>query len=246
MATRIAVFSDVHSNVHALDAVLAAIESYAPDAVYCLGDVVSGCAFPNECVDRLRTRSIAVVRGNHDEDVVHMRRTGVEPPNKTLNTAARYWTAGILGDEQADWLEQLPFSLTTEIEDLKFRFVHGSPRRISESIFPHISDARLRDIAKSAKFRVLCSGHTHYPFARIHKGRWYINSGTAGRPKTRTPLVNFTVVTVRRKEVVVGFPLVAYDVEAAARSILQTSLPPFFAEIIRRGIPVPRKEVPFL
>ncbi len=241
MATRIAVFSDIHSNIHALDAVLAAIRSYAPDAVYCLGDIVSGCAFPNECVDRVRSLGIPVIRGNHDEEVVHLRRASGVLSVKNLNTAARLWTAGVLGSEQANWLEQLPFSLTAEIEDLKFRFVHGSPRRISESIFPHISDTKLREIAKSAKFRVLCCGHTHYPFVKFHKGRWYINSGTAGRPKMRSALVNFAVVTVRRKEIVAGFPLVAYDVEAAARSILQTSLPPFFAEIIRRGIPVPRK-----
>ncbi len=243
MATRIAVFSDIHSNIHALDAVLAAIRSYAPDAVYCLGDIVSGCAFPGECVDRVRSLGIPVVRGNHDEDVAQMRRAGAALSGKdpNLNTAARLWTAGVINGEQAGWLERLPFSLTEEIEELKFRFVHGSPRKINEGIFPHTADTRLRDIAKSAKFRVLCCGHTHYPFVKFHKGRWYLNSGTAGRPKMRSSLVNFAIATVRRKELVVSFPLVAYDVEAAARSILQTSLPPFFAEIIRRGIPVPRK-----
>ena len=241
MATRIVVFSDIHSNIHALDAVLAATGKYAPDALYCLGDIVSGCAFPNECVDRVRSLGIPVIRGNHDEDVVHIRLTGQAPAGKTLNNAAKQWTADAIGEEQADWLEQLPFSVVAEIEELKFRFVHGSPRRISEGIFPHTADTRLREIAKSAKFRVLCCAHTHYPFIKFHKGRWYVNSGSAGRPKMRSSLVNFAVVTVRRREVAASFPIVAYDVEAAARSILQTSLPPFFAEIIRRGIPVPRK-----
>lgn len=241
MATRIVLFSDLHSNIHALDAVLKHIRRAAPDAVYCLGDVVSGCAFPNECIDRLRELQIPVVRGNHDEDVAEIFHSGkIGTDSLSLNTRAKHWTASVVGKEQARYLAELPFSLTAEIEDMKFRFVHGSPRKTTEGIYPHTNDNKLRDIARSAKFKVLCCAHTHYPFIAFHKKRWFVNSGTAGRPKMRTPLVNYVVLTVRKGEVEAEFPMVSYELHKAVEGILRSGLPAYFAEIISRGIPVPR------
>lgn len=241
MATRVVLFSDIHSNIHALDAVLKHIRKQSPDAVYCLGDIVSGCAFPNECIDRVRELNIPVVRGNHDEDVVDIFRSGrVETSSMNLNTRAKHWTAKVLGSEQARYLATLPFSATAEIEGLKFRFVHGSPRKTTEGIYPHTGDDKLRDIARSAKFKVLCCAHTHYPFISFHKKRWFVNSGTAGRPKMRTPLVNYVVLTVRKGDVEAEFPMVSYELHKAVEGILRSGLPTYFAEIISRGIPVPR------
>ena len=66
---RIAIFSDIHGNRHALGAVLADIESEAPDRVYCLGDLVGYGAFPNEVIERIRDRAIPTIMGNYDDGV---------------------------------------------------------------------------------------------------------------------------------------------------------------------------------
>lgn len=241
MATRIILLSDIHANIHALEAVLQDSKRYAADAVYCLGDVVSGCAFPNECIDCIRSHGIPCVRGNHDEDVASFFYSDKKvPTSDNLNTRAKLWTASIIGKERANYLQNLPFSITADIEQMKFRFVHGSPRKNTEGIFAYTSKERLREIACSSKFRVLCSGHTHYPFIGKYKKRWFVNSGTAGRPKLNSPLVNYVVLTVRAGEVDAEFPRVAYDVHKAVEGILHSGLPEFFAEIIRLGIPVPR------
>lgn len=241
MATRIILFSDIHANIHALEAVVQDSKRYAADAVYCLGDIVSGCAFPNECIDYIQSRGIPCVRGNHDEDVAAFFQSGRKAfASDNLNARAKLWTASIIGKERATYLQSLPFSLTAEIEGMKFRFVHGSPRRNTEGIFSHASKEYLREIACSSKFRVLCCGHTHYPFIGKYKKRWFVNSGTAGRPKTRSPLVNYVVLTVRAGEIEAEFPRVAYDVHKAVEGIQHSGLPGFFAEVIRLGIPVPR------
>lgn len=242
MATRIILFSDVHANIHALEAVVQDSKRYAADAMYCLGDIVSGCAFPNECIDYVRSHNIPCVRGNHDEDVATFffanRKASA---TDTLTTRAKLWTASIVGRERASYLRDLPFSIVLELEQIKLRLVHGSPRKNTEGIFPHTGKERLREIACSSKFRVLCSGHTHYPFIGRYKKRWFVNSGTAGRPKMKSPLVNYVVLTMRSGEVEAVFPRVAYDVDRAAEGILHSGLPDFFAEVVRLGIPVPRK-----
>jgi len=66
---RIAIFSDIHANLHALQAVLGAIDARKPDAIYCLGDLVGYGAFPNEVIALIRQRGIPTIMGNYDDGV---------------------------------------------------------------------------------------------------------------------------------------------------------------------------------
>src|SRR5690242_4005152 len=104
---RIAVFSDVHSNLHALRAVLAAIDGLGIKAMVCCGDVVGYGAFPNECIELLRERHIPTLAGNHDHAALGM--TDVQFFNDIAKTAV-YWTRDQLTPENAQWLRQRPYT----------------------------------------------------------------------------------------------------------------------------------------
>src|SRR5689334_23366991 len=118
---RIAVFSDVHSNLHALEAVLAAIDALGIQEMVCCGDVVGYGAFPNECIELLRLRGIPTLAGNHDHAALGM--TSVQFFND-IAKAAVYWTQERLSPESKQWLAKRPF--TYQINE-DFFFVHASP-----------------------------------------------------------------------------------------------------------------------
>src|SRR3954452_10170651 len=101
---RVAVVSDIHSNLHALEAVLADIDREAPDELWCLGDVVGYGARPNECCDLVRERADLVLCGNHDLAV--LGTLDIADFSGDAATAAR-WTTTVLGEEQRTWLASL-------------------------------------------------------------------------------------------------------------------------------------------
>src|SRR5690349_21669077 len=101
---RVAVISDIHGNLHALEAVLADIVDAAPDEVWCLGDVVGYGPRPNECADIVRERSAVVLVGNHDLAAIGNLSTAEFGP---LASVSAQWTAAKLTDANADWLRSL-------------------------------------------------------------------------------------------------------------------------------------------
>src|SRR5205085_964338 len=104
LAMRVAVISDIHSNLHALEAVLADIGREAPDELWCLGDLVGYGPRPNECVDLTRGRVQLSLCGNHDLAVLGT----IDIADFTGDAAAAAsWTREVLGDEQAAWLQTL-------------------------------------------------------------------------------------------------------------------------------------------
>ena len=118
---RVAVISDIHANLHALEAVLAAIETEAPDEIWCLGDVVGYGPRPNECADIVRERSAIVLVGNHDLAAIGKLDTADFGP---LAAESAHWTERALGAEQAAWLRSLePVAVREGIE-----LYHGSAR----------------------------------------------------------------------------------------------------------------------
>jgi len=118
---RIAVISDIHSNLHALEAVLTDIDTEAPDEIWCLGDVVGYGPKPNECADIVRKRAAVVLVGNHDLAAIGKLDTSDFGP---LASESAHWTERELGEEQAAWLRTLEPAATRAGLEL----YHGSAR----------------------------------------------------------------------------------------------------------------------
>jgi putative phosphoesterase len=193
---RIALISDIHGNLTALDAVLADIGSTASDGVYCLGDLVGYGPDPVGVIDRVRSLGIPTVRGNYDEGV-GLRRGECgcyyADEQARLDGAASYrFTAALVDEERAWWLAGLPRRIQFWEQGARVLLTHGSPRKINEYLMRDRTDEQLARLAEEAGADVVCVGHTHVPYHRRVRGTrdtsiHYVNAGAVGKPKDADP-----------------------------------------------------------
>lgn len=245
---RVVVLSDIHANLHALQAVLDA-EGDRFDALWCLGDTVGYGARPNECVDLVRERADVVLAGNHDLAVLN--RVNVERFGAAAGRAAR-WTREVLGPDQEEWLGTLePF------RDLGVAYLaHASPR---EPIWEYVIDGPGAAIALATAHaaKVVLCGHTHVPMSaravgdRVTGGhappgreevlgddvRLFANPGSVGQPRDGDSRASYLVLDCDEGVPVrVEFRRVEYDAALSAREIADAGLPQQFADRLLFGM----------
>lgn len=241
MTTRIAIFSDLHGNSAATEAVLAAIDAERPDAVYCLGDLVGYGAHPNETIALIRERAIPTIMGNYDDGVGFDRDdcgcAYTDAEERDRGQASLIWTHAETTPENKAYLQSLLPEIRFEAEGVRFRLVHGSPRRMNEYLFEDRDPRSLERIAAIADADVLVFGHTHKPWVKEIGGVLMVNDGSVGKPKDGDPRAAWALCTVAAGEPVVAeIRRVPYDVAAMAAAIRAADgLPDHFAEDIETG-----------
>ena len=232
---RISIFSDIHGNQHALEAVLADVDREAPDRVYCLGDLVGYGAYPNEVIETIRARGIPTIMGNYDDGVGFDRDecgcAYTDPKMKKLGDESLMWTRGVVTPDNKGFLRSLLPSIRFSLEGKEILLVHGSPRRINEYVYEDRLLASLEHIAKSAEADVLVFGHTHLPYTKMVAGVLLVNDGSVGKPKDGDARAGYVILDVG-DEVRAGFRRVPYDVAAAAAAVRESGLPSHFAELL--------------
>jgi putative phosphoesterase len=229
VAARIAVISDVHSNLEALREVLSRVEGMK---VYCLGDVVGYGANPNEVVEALREREVQTVMGNHDYAAV----TGeTESFNARAAMAAR-WTAKMLKGSNLAYLESLPRERRLRLGEAEGYLTHGSPDdTLWEYVDPRTHWQLFGHYLERLHVRFLGLGHTHVPFVSDEVGGTVFNPGSVGQPRDGDRRASYVVVSVVGVAVKVDNFRVEYDHEAAALKIRAAGLPGQFADRLRSG-----------
>jgi predicted phosphodiesterase len=242
---RFALFSDVHGNLPALEAVLADIGACGLTDVYCLGDLVGYGPDPSGVVARTQAAGIPCVRGNYDDGVGSRRgECGcyyATDQSREDGAASYAYTDAALSGSDHEWLAALPDSLRIQSSGLRVLLAHGSPRKINEYLLPDRTDAFLVRLAEDAGADAVCVGHVHVPYHRVLAGTEgqridYVNSGSVGKPKDGDPRAGWVEVQTGGESVVrVAVHRVAYDVEAVAAAMLTAGLPVTLAEALRRG-----------
>ncbi len=255
---RIALFSDIHANLPALEAVLVDIDARKPDAIFCLGDLVGYNRWPNEVTDIIRQRCIPTIAGNYDFGIGRRSvdcgcayKTDEEKANGAISIAR---TNKLVGDAQRAYLRTLPAHIRLEYQlnsdTLDLLLVHGSPRKINEYLFEDRDEKSMMRIMEGAHADILCFGHTHKPYHRVftyelngRSGfRHAINIGSVGKPKDGDPRACYALLTIAEdlsvqdeKSLEVEFIRVAYDVEKAAQGVLEADMPAYYAEALRNA-----------
>ncbi|SFR11249.1 metallophosphoesterase family protein [Desulfoscipio geothermicus] len=236
---RIAVFSDIHGNKHALDAVLADIQSREPDLVVCLGDLVGYGAYPDAVVQAIRESGIPTVMGNYDDAIANSRMVcGCDyKDEKAMEAGVKSisWTTENTCRSSKEFMMSLPDRINKEIGRRRVLFVHGSPRRLNEYLYEDVPAADVLAMLHEADADVLVCGHTHLPYHRVVEGRHIINAGSAGKPKHGDPQAVYALIEMDA-DIRVDFIKVPYDYESAAWAVEKAGLPAEFAAIIRTGI----------
>ncbi len=239
---RIAVVSDIHSNLVALDAVLDKIGSV--DALWHLGDVVGYGPEPDGVVERLTALGALGVRGNHD--AAACGGTEIEWFNPDAR-AAMEWTRGAISETTRAWLAALP----VRRKESAFTLVHGSPR---DPIWEYVTSAALARAGLSAiSTEHGLHGHTHIPIAftevdgrmrtlvpragntvALGEGRTFLNPGSVGQPRDRDPRAAYLIVDLDAGTATWG--RAAYDFEAVGAMMRAAGLPARLADRLRVGV----------
>ncbi len=193
---KIALISDIHANLPALEAVLAHLRGRSDvDAVYHLGDLVGYAPWPNETVTRIREEGIPGVAGNYDSTVAtaytHCGCRYEDPRQEALSHLSYAWTLEHTSPETKAYLGTLPFRL-----DLRplgghragatLHLVHGAPTLNTLYWTEDRNDAFCLKMAERLGARggdVVAFGHTHKPWHRMVDGIHFLNTGSVGRPK---------------------------------------------------------------
>jgi putative phosphoesterase len=171
---RTALFSDIHGNAVAFDALLAALERRPVDNLVCLGDTIQGGPQPHETLERLRRLACPVVLGNADSYVL-TGDPGPEPESEAQRRV-REWTLAQLDDEDVGFVRS--FRPTVELPGILA--FHGSPRSFDEVILPATPEEEFREYLAGTAAPVLTGGHTHLQFLRRLGDSLFVNPGSVG------------------------------------------------------------------
>jgi len=231
---RLAVISDVHGNVPALDAVLDDIAGEQVDAIVCLGDHVSGPIDPAGAAEKLMALGGVAIRGNHD-------RWTVDPGLRRAGAVDRF-ARSRLSTAQLEWLAGLP--ATAQIGDEVF-VCHGTPTDDEMPWLDNFYDGRTTTLPSEAEVAghavgidsaVILCGHTHIARTlRLTDGRLIANPGSVGMQLVRgSPDAHYGIVEKRRRGWQTAMIAVAYDTEAAAR-LAEANGFPGWVDAIRHG-----------
>jgi putative phosphoesterase len=234
----IAVFSDVHGNLPALDAVLDDVRRRSIAAVYCLGDLVGYGSSPNEVIARIRSERIPTIVGNYDDGVGFEReecgcayREAVE---RERGQRSLEWTKGHVTADNKAFLRTLRPEIRTTVDGRRLLLVHGSPRRMNEYLFEDRPVSSFQRLAAAADADIILFGHTHKPNAKAVDGVWFVNVGSVGKPKDGDWRACYALLDVAT-DPPAAFVRVPYDVAAAANAIRASDLPHEFAGDLERG-----------
>jgi len=234
MSAEIAVITDIHANLPALQAALARIDELGIESVYCGGDLVGYGPHPNEVVALVAERDIPAIYGNYDyaiaRDLEDCGCAYITPHDRELGQGSVEWTLAHTDRRSKEWMRELPFDLRFDVGATSVHLVHGSPRKVNEYLFED-KPARLYErLAAAEDAGVMVFGHTHKPWVRSYGGVLFVNCGSVGKPKDGDPRGAFAVLRETAGGVEATIERVAYDAEAVAAEVRDSGLPAEFAD----------------
>jgi len=243
MATRLAIFSDIHANLPAMEAVAAHIRQGGYDAVYCLGDIGGYASQPNEVQALIMAMGCPTVMGNYDDGVgFNEDDCGchyVKPFDIRMSNISFLWTREHTTADNKAWLRALPREIRLDREGLRILLCHGSPISTTEYLFENRSDGYLRQFTSGGKHDahadIIAFGHTHVPYHRVVDGVHFVNTGSVGRPKDGDPRAGYCVLTLDHNSIQVEQVRLPYDVEHTCQRLIESGLPAYFADYLRTG-----------
>ncbi len=221
---RLAILSDIHSNLEALNRALSVVDSKGADEVICLGDVVGYGGNPNECVDIIRKRCSIVLLGNHDAAALDL---SVAQTFTALARVSAEWTFESLSADNKAFLQSLPLSALKEgaflvhsspFEPLEWNYIFSAPD--ARLAFEHFSE------------EICFVGHSHVPGVfgeksgkkQVKRGeRYIVNVGSVGQPRDGNPNLSFGMFDTEKWDY--ENVRASYDVRLAAEAIMKAGLP---------------------
>lgn len=230
----VAVITDIHANLPALEAAMARIDDLGIERIYCGGDLVGYGPHPNEVCALIQERGIPTIYGNYDyaiaRDLEDCGCAYVTPHDRELGQRSVEWTLTHTDEASKAFMRELPFDLRFDVGGTAVHLVHGSPRKVNEYLFED-KPARLYErLAGVEAARALVFGHTHKPWVHEYGGVLFVNCGSVGKPKDGDPRGAFAILRPAPDSVEVEIARVGYDADAVADEVREAGLPTEFAD----------------
>lgn len=245
---RIAIISDIHANLPALEKVLDDIHSnFKADQIYCLGDLTDGAPWTNEVIDLISRLDIPTIMGNHDEriafdyEVFPLKKHTLEEQIARAETI--HQTKQMISETNRKYLSELKPNIKFDYAGVSFLLVHGSPTSNENYIYEDHDVESIRDMFESNQVDVIVCGHTHLSFIKEididDLPRLLINAGSVGRSKELNGgkavylqlIINEDGYTFDEK-VKISLRKIDYDIQITINGIKNSSTPDFYAHFL--------------
>ncbi len=239
---RLALISDIHGNLAALEAVIADIAQWQIERVVCLGDAVASGPQPRQVIELLARHADGLVLGNTDAFILDPRMTADADEDTQRWEIIDTWCAVQLGRDDINFMQTFSPTLEITLDDgIQVLAFHGSPRSFHDRILATTPDVELDAMFGSPTATVLVGGHTHIQMLRRYNNHILLNPGSVGMAYTTTAngsIINpawaeYAIVECVGGSLSVDLRRVPFDRAVVAQAILASGIP--YAEWLAKG-----------
>ncbi|MFD1165951.1 metallophosphoesterase family protein [Sphingobacterium daejeonense] len=235
---KIAVISDIHGNLPALDSVLNDISTRNIDQIYCLGDLIDFAPWTNEIIDLFRSSRIPTLLGNHDERVAFDQPINRKKKHSPEETVAREIAINHSKKHitfiNRSYLKDLPFSLKLNYKigqkHWNILLVHAHPDSNDQYIFEDVEESVVEGLINREQVDCLIMGHIHYSYIRKINNKWAINPGAVGRSKERNRLASYLILEINETGFKPEIIQIPFDKQKVIEAIVNSGIPDFYAK----------------
>ena len=227
---KIAVISDIHGNIEALESVLKDIQKEGCEKIFCLGDIAMAGPEPKATISRIhdlmQSDNFIIIQGNTDKMLSVFSQDTYKAVLETNEVMGNAYLADceLLNVNEKLFLANLPVNKEIELFGIKILLVHGSPRKNNENIYPNMKIEEIEEIIKGTKADIIFCGHTHMPCGyQTNTNQTVVNVGSVGRPFSESPDSCYCIMEIDENahSFQVKHKFVPYNVESASEKIKQ-------------------------
>jgi putative phosphoesterase len=233
---RIALISDIHGNLTALEATLADIARQGADATICLGDVAALGPQPMAVIHRLRDLAIPVILGNTDHWLLNPKREKTKDDDARRQQDIELWAAEQVTETERGLVEAYAPRLAFNLAGVSLLCYHGSPRSFEERIEPETPTKKLDDYFEEHRAALLAGGHTHEAMVRRYGESVIINPGSVGLPMIHPqpgsekntynpPWAEYALVEAHAGDLTITLRRVLYALDDLAAAVRASGMP---------------------
>lgn len=236
---KIGILGDIHGNLEALKVAYNTLITNNVEKIYHLGDIGGYAPFVNEVIDFLIEHDVEGVMGNYDEAIVnnkeHCGCKYEDPLQAEMATLSFQWTKKHITKKSLEFMQRLPFEILFVVNDKKIKLFHATPIKNNLYWYDDRDEDFFMHMARKANADIMIYGHTHIPYRKNFNNKVFINAGSVGKPKDGDVRTCVCIVEITINSVLTDFIRIPYDIDKTISAIIESGMPPYFAEKLRLG-----------
>jgi putative phosphoesterase len=217
----IALISDIHGNLPALEAVFNDINKAGAELIWCMGDLVGYVPFPNEILELAEQQCDLCIIGNYDLKVLSFKKKKdkwLKSKNKSKYNAFK-WNDSAISKKNRKYLESLPKEIRFELQGHKIFLTHGSPESNEEPLNNETPKERLVELSNTADSDIVITGHSHQYLNKKAGGCHFINPGSVGIPSKENPRASYALMNISKGKITVKERKIKFDTQRVLRAM---------------------------